>query len=159
MYIQRSVILTHTLQLHIYVAWFLFTLSQFPFAPLAVSLLLPFVPFSTYLAPSSCDRNCPPPSQVACKLTLFAPPFTQLSHPFQLPRTPTTQRLTTTTLGLLRSYYAEHSLPNVGGGGAGWSLSPRSPIAALPPRVSGLQGWPREPCFTFPPPAAFPPPP
>jgi hypothetical protein len=25
------------------------------------------------LAPSSCDRNCPPPSQVACKLTPFAP--------------------------------------------------------------------------------------
>ncbi len=41
---------------------------------------LPFVPFvspSTYLAPSSCDRNRPPQSQVACKLTLFAPPFTQ----------------------------------------------------------------------------------
>ena len=63
----------------------------------------PLYPFSTYLAPPSCDRNCPPPSQVACKLTLFAPPFTQLSRPFQLPRTPTAQRLTTTTLGLLRS--------------------------------------------------------
>jgi hypothetical protein len=34
-----------------------------------------------------------------------------LSHPFQLPRTPTTQRLTTTTLGLLRSCYAEQE-PN-----------------------------------------------
>ncbi len=86
-----------------------FSLSpfQFPLAPLTVSLLHPFVPLSTDLAPSSCDRNRPPPSQVACKLTLFAPPFTQLSHPFQLPRTPTTQRLTTTTLGLLRSCYAE----------------------------------------------------
>ncbi len=71
------------------------------------------MPLSTYLAPSNCDRNRPPPSQVACKLTLFAPPFTQLSHPFQLPRTPTTQRLTTTTLGLLRSCYAEHSCPSV----------------------------------------------
>jgi hypothetical protein len=30
-----------------------------------------------------------------------------LSHPFQLPRTPTAQRLTTTTLGLFRSCYAE----------------------------------------------------
>ncbi len=61
----------------------------------------------TYLAPSSCDRNRPPSSQVACKLTPFAPPFTQLSQPFLLPRTPTAQRLTTTTLGPLRSHYAE----------------------------------------------------
>ncbi len=45
-------------------------------------LLLPLSPLFTYLAPSSCDRNCPPPSQVACKLTPFAPPFTQLSLPF-----------------------------------------------------------------------------
>ncbi len=72
-------------------AWFLLPPSHFPLAPLAVFLLLPFVPLSTYLAPSSCDRNRPPSSQVVCKLTLFAPPFTQLSHPFQLPRTPTTQ--------------------------------------------------------------------
>ncbi len=86
---------------------FFFTPLPIPPAPLAVPLLLPFVPLSTYLAPSSCDRNRPPSSQVACKLTLFAPPFTQLFHPFQLPRTPTAQRLTTTTLGLLRSYYAE----------------------------------------------------
>ncbi len=94
-------------------AWFLLPSSQFPLAPLAVPLLPPFVPLSTYLAPSSCDRNCPPPSQVACKLTLFAPPFTQLSHPSQISRAPTIQRLTTTTLGLLRSCYAEHSPPNV----------------------------------------------
>ncbi len=88
-----------------------------PFVPFPTSLcspcrlpFLPFVPLSTYLAPSSCDRNRPPPSQVACKLTLFAPPFTQSSHPFQLPRTPPTQRLAMTTLGLLRSCYAEHVL-------------------------------------------------
>jgi hypothetical protein len=30
-----------------------------------------------------------------------------LSHPFQFPRTPTAQRLTTTILGPLRSDYAE----------------------------------------------------
>jgi hypothetical protein len=70
----------------------------------------PLYPVSTYLAPSSCDRNCPPPSQVACKLTLFAPPFTQLSRPSQFPRTPTAQHLTTTTLGLIRSCYAEQYL-------------------------------------------------
>ena len=140
-------------------AWFLCPPFSFPLLPLLFPPYSPLYPLSTYLAPSSCDRNRPPSSQVACKLTLFAPPFTQLSHPFQFPRTPTAQRLTTTTLGPLRSCYAEHSLPKVGGGGAGWLSSPRSPTAALPPRVSGLQGWPRGPCFTFPPPVAFPPPP
>ncbi len=57
---------------------------------------------STYLALSSCDRNRPPPSQVACKLTLFAPPFTQLTHPSQIPRTPPAPRLTMTTSGIFR---------------------------------------------------------
>jgi hypothetical protein len=56
----------HTPQLHIYIA-------QFPLLPLLTPLCLPFVSLSTYLAPSSCDRNRPPPSQVACKLTPFAP--------------------------------------------------------------------------------------
>ncbi len=59
--------------------------SHLLFLPLAVVPLHPFKsPFvfpSTYLAPSSCDRNRPPPSQVACKLTPFAPPYTQLSPP------------------------------------------------------------------------------
>jgi hypothetical protein len=53
-------------------------MAQFP---LLATLCLPFVSPSTYLAPSSCDRNRPPRSQVACKLTPFAPPFTQLSPP------------------------------------------------------------------------------
>jgi hypothetical protein len=82
--------------------------SASPCSPCCPFFTSPLYPFSTYLAPSSCDRNRPPSSQVACKLTLFAPPFTQLSHPFQFPRTPTAQRLTTTTLGPLRSGYAEH---------------------------------------------------
>ncbi len=64
--------------------------------------LLPFVSPSTYLAPSSCDRNRPPQSQVACKLTPFAPPFTQPTPPLQIPRTPTAQRLTKTTSGIFR---------------------------------------------------------
>ncbi len=59
-------------------------------------------PHSTYLAPSSCDRNRPPQSQVACKLTPFAPPFTQPTPPLQIPRTPTAQRLTKTTSGIFR---------------------------------------------------------
>ncbi len=74
------------------------TPGWFPFAPLCV----PFVFPSTYLAPSSCDRNRPPPSQVACKLTPFAPPFTQLTHPSQIPRTPPAPRLTMTTTGIFR---------------------------------------------------------
>jgi hypothetical protein len=100
----------HTRYSYIY-TWRDFS-TLFPVSPCSPcrSLLLPFVPLSTYLAPSSCDRNRPPLSQVACKLTLFAPPITQLSHPLQIPRTPTTQRLTTTTLGLLRSCYAEQYL-------------------------------------------------
>jgi hypothetical protein len=106
--IQCSVIsYTHVTVTYIHGVVFSLSPSQFPLLPLP-SLFLPFVPLSTYLAPSSCDRNRPPSSQVACKLTLFAPPFTQLFHPFQLPRNPTAQRLTTTTLGPLRSYYAEH---------------------------------------------------
>jgi hypothetical protein len=89
--------LARTIQLHIYMAQF--PLSPFP---LAGSPLFPFVSPSTYLAPSSCDRNRPPPSQVACKLTPFVPPFTQLSHPPQIPRTPIAPRLTMTTSGIFR---------------------------------------------------------
>ncbi len=70
----------------------------FSFAPLCV----PFVSPSNYLAPSSRDRNRPPPSQVACRLTLFAPPFTQLTHLSQIPRTPPAPRLTMTTSGIFR---------------------------------------------------------
>jgi hypothetical protein len=83
-----------TEQLHIYMA-------QFPW-PFLSPCWSPFVSSFTYLAPSSCDRNRPPPSQVACKLTPFAPPFNQLSHPFQIPRTPTAPRLTMTTSGIFR---------------------------------------------------------
>ena len=61
-------------------------MAWFPLYPFPSSLrspccpsLLPFVLPFTYLAPSSCDRNRPPSSQVACKLTLFAPPFTHCS--------------------------------------------------------------------------------
>jgi hypothetical protein len=69
-------------------------------SPLLVPLCLPFVSPLTYLAPSSCDRNRPPRSQVACKRTPFAPPFTQPTPSLQIPRTPTAQRLTKTTSGI-----------------------------------------------------------
>jgi hypothetical protein len=96
--IRRSIIPLHIQYSYIY-AW---RNSPCFSLPLLVPFCSPFMSPSTYLAPSSCDRNRPPPSQVACKLTPFAPPFTQLSHPFQNPRTPTAQRLTKTTLGIFR---------------------------------------------------------
>ncbi len=70
--------------------------------PSLAPLCSPFVSPFTYLAPSSCDRNRPPQSQVACKLTPFAPPFTQPTPSLQIPRTPTAQHLTKTTLGIFR---------------------------------------------------------
>ncbi len=98
---QHSVIPLHVQYNYIY-TWRIPTCFPAPccfsFAPLCV----PFVPPSTYLAPSGCDRNRPPPSQVACKLTPFAPPFTQLTHPSQIPRTPPAPRLITTTSGIFR---------------------------------------------------------
>ncbi len=97
--------ITHTIWLHIYMAHTWRTPTCFS-CPLLLSpcipLCSPFVFPSTYLAPSSCDRNRLPPSQVACKLTPFAPPFTQLTHPPQIPRTPPALRLTTTTSGIFR---------------------------------------------------------
>ncbi len=47
-------------------------------------------------------QDRPPQSQVACKLTPFAPPFTQPTPPLQIPRIPTAQRLTKTTSGIFR---------------------------------------------------------
>jgi hypothetical protein len=97
----------HMLWLHIYTAWLFLCLLPEPLCPFCYPLSFPFVLPFTYLAPSRCDRNCPPSYQVACRLTPFAPPFTRSTHPFQIPRTPIVQRLTTTTLGPLRFHYAE----------------------------------------------------
>jgi hypothetical protein len=90
-----SITLAHTSRLHIYMAQF----PLLPLLPLLAPLCLPLVSPSTYLAPSSCDRNRPPPSKVACKLTPFAPPH-PVDPPPQLPRTPHAPRLTTTTSGI-----------------------------------------------------------
>ena len=94
--------------------WYLLSLQSFIIHTAQVNILYKALPLieskSTYLAPSSCDRNCPPSYQVACRLTPFAPPFTQSTHPFRIPRTPIAQRLTTTTLGPLRFHYAEHQV-------------------------------------------------
>ncbi len=90
---KRPIIPLHIQYSYIYMA-------QFPL--LFYPLCSPFVSPSTYLAPSSCDRNRPPQSQVACKLTPFAPPFIQPTPPLQIPRTPSAQRLTKTTSGIFR---------------------------------------------------------
>jgi hypothetical protein len=92
--IQHSVI-------HLHAKSITYVHGAFPLAP-PTPCWFPFVSPSTYLAPSSCDRNRPPPSQVACKLTRFTPPFTQLPHPFQIPRTPTAPSLTMTTSGIFQ---------------------------------------------------------
>ncbi len=108
--------IAHTIWLHIYMAYTWRTPTCFS-CPLLLSpctpLCSPFVFPSTYLAPSSCDRNRPPPSQVAGKLTPFAPPFTQLTHPPQIPRTPPALRLTTTTSGIFRLLLSETFLNGV----------------------------------------------
>ncbi len=98
MLFKRPIILLHIQYGYTY-TWRNSPCSSFP---LLAPLCSPFVPLSTYLAPSSCDRNRPPQSQVACKLTPFAPPFTQPTPPLQNPRTPTAQRLTKTTSGIFR---------------------------------------------------------
>jgi hypothetical protein len=73
--------------------------SPFFCLPLQVSLCLPFL---LTWNPPSCDRIRPPWSQVACKLTPpLSQPFTR-TLPLQIPRTPTAQRLTTTTSGIIR---------------------------------------------------------
>jgi hypothetical protein len=63
-------------------------MAQFPLlfcSPSLVPLCLPFVSPFTYLAPSSCDRNCPPRSQVACKLTPFTCPSPNPPLPSKFP--------------------------------------------------------------------------
>jgi hypothetical protein len=70
-------------------------------SPCQSPLSFPLNPLLLTWNPPSCDRNRPPRSQVACKLTLLAPPFTQ-TLPLQIPRTPTAQRLTKATSGIIR---------------------------------------------------------
>ncbi len=85
-----------------------------PFSPLAPRA--PLAPFAshcslfTYLAPSSCDRNRPPPSQVDCKLTLFAPPFSPIVPPLPFPRDPNCSAPDNDDLGTNPLFYTEHLL-------------------------------------------------
>jgi hypothetical protein len=78
---KRSIIPLHIQYSYIY-TWRNFPLFSLP---LLVPLCSPFVPPSTYLAPSSCDRNRPPQSQVACKLTHLSHPSPNCPTPFKFP--------------------------------------------------------------------------
>ncbi len=80
---------------HVYI----YTWRDSPCSPCWLPFVSPLYPLSTYLAPSSCDRNRPPPSQVACKLTPFAP-LHPVDPPLQNSQNPANPRLTTTTSGL-----------------------------------------------------------
>ncbi len=75
------------------------------FSPLANSPLCPLL--LTWIPPS-CNRNRPPRSQVACKLTPFAPPFTQLSPPSKFPETQLPRALLRRPREYSGSCYPEH---------------------------------------------------
>ncbi len=62
--------------------------SSFPlFAPFVIPFPLPlYFPLLTWRPPAV--TNCPPSYQVSCRLTPFAPPFTQSTDPFQAPPEP-----------------------------------------------------------------------
>jgi hypothetical protein len=59
--------------------------SFFPFFSILFPLPLYF-PLLTWRPPAV--TNCPPSYQVSCRLTPFAPPFTQSPDPFQVPQNP-----------------------------------------------------------------------
>jgi hypothetical protein len=70
----------------------------------------PFLPFCSPLDPllltwnpPSCDRNRPPRSQVACKLTLPCPTLHPNPPPSKFPEPQLAQRLTKTTSGIFRT--------------------------------------------------------
>jgi hypothetical protein len=70
--------------------------SAFPLllSPLARFPLLPFcTPFLLTWNPPSCDRICPPRSQVACKLTSPIAPLTQDPPPSKFPEPQLTSAL------------------------------------------------------------------
>ncbi len=110
----HAIILEHIRDVIIYSAHIMVTyihgVALSSFFPLLPLLLSPFPSLCTspyLLGALQLWRNCPPSYQVSCRLTPFALPFTQSTRPFQTPGTPIAKRLTTTTLGPLRSHYAE----------------------------------------------------
>ena len=84
-------------------------MAQSLFSPCPLAPLAPHCSLFTYLAPSSCDRNRPPPSQVNCKLTLFAPPFSPIVPPFPVPQNPNCSAPDNDDLGTNPLFYTEQS--------------------------------------------------
>ncbi len=83
---------------------------------------------STYLAPSSCDRNVHLRPRLVINwptLTHLDPPLSQPTPSLQIPRTPTAQRLTRTTSGIFRLLLSGTDIPH------------------LPPPPVPAPGWPR----------------
>ncbi len=150
---------TYLLHLHMYMVRSLF----FPLVPLApLAPLASHCSLFTYLAPSSCDRNRPSPSQVNCKLTLFAPPFSPIVPPLPFPWTPTVQRLITTTLGPIRSSIRNnnpHTSTYLAPSSCDRNRPPRSQVVckllplvphcslvSSPPKSQPFLGFPRTQC-------------
>jgi hypothetical protein len=91
-------------------------------------LFLPLFLFPLTWNPPSCDRICPPRSQVACKLTSPDPPFPQ-TLPLPNSRNPITQRLTKTTSGRIRRLLS----------GTGVMSLPRRTVQRAPLRMRETQ--------------------
>ncbi len=71
-------------------------------SPCRFPFVSPLLPSLLTWNPPSCDRIRPPRSQVACKLTYPVPTPLPKPSPLQISRTPTAQRLTKTTSGIIR---------------------------------------------------------
>ncbi len=102
--IQLSVIPLHIQYIYIY-TWRV--------SPCFAPLCFPFVSPSTYLAPSSCDRNRPPRSQVACKLTPFAHPSPNCPTPSKFPEPQLPSALQRRPREYSGSCYPEHSIQHL----------------------------------------------
>jgi hypothetical protein len=90
-YVKAFILMVQSLRRIHYVHLYTWRISPCsPLVPFGSPFVSPLYPHSTYLAPSRCDRNRPPPSQVACKLTPLAPlhPIDPPHPNFQNPANP-----------------------------------------------------------------------
>ncbi len=88
-------------------------MAQIPLLPLLAPSCLPFVSLSTYLAPSRCDRNRPPPSQVACKLTPLAP-LHPVDPPLSISQSPATPAPNNDDLGNILALGVQNTYKGTG---------------------------------------------
>ncbi len=84
-----------------------------PFGSPSAPFCFPLYPHFTYLAPSSCDRNHPPPSQVACKLTPLAPLY-PVDPPHPISQNPANPAPNNDDLGTILALGVQNSKGNVG---------------------------------------------